>query len=291
MSITNLLTYHINSSNRIAFSSDSDNFYAQIEIPQDVKDKLNYCSITNIEIPKSYYLIQNKLNYFSLFENGVETIIYIPIGNYTYTDLFLVVKNLLIDNSPNSLLYDVFEITNLNTPPIKQLVINPDLNKIAITISNNISNIPVYLFFDDITLIDIILGFNPAQNNFDLLTNTYIIAPNMYNLNPINSCYLISDCIDNTYNDGIGNSNLCQINLSNVPYGSIIEKTYDIIENKKKLNLKNNIIHFTFVNMINSSTFNLNNIDCSFTFHLMTYTPNIKYYINTTELLDIIAKK
>jgi len=51
--IDNLISYNITSKNRI--NGPTHNFNININIPSDVISKINYVSITDISIPKSFY--------------------------------------------------------------------------------------------------------------------------------------------------------------------------------------------------------------------------------------------
>lgn len=51
--IDNLISYNITSKNRI--NGTTNNFNININIPSDVINKINFVSITDISIPKSFY--------------------------------------------------------------------------------------------------------------------------------------------------------------------------------------------------------------------------------------------
>jgi hypothetical protein len=291
--ISNLLTYYVNTGNKQPNSSDTDNFYYQFDIDNSLIEHLTNVSITKISLPKTYYVVPDGLNYFTLYENSVPILIIIPFGDYTNLELFSMLQYQMNTSTLNSIVYSVFEVTNLNTPPIASLISPPipDLYRIAITAINP-SNIPISLFFDNITLLDAILGMNQGYNYFDIATNTYIIAPMLYNLNTQENIYLLSDCISNITNDStIGNSAACVIQTGNVQYGSYVNQEYDIIANMKKFNKKGKVFHFHLVNEFNSPSFNINEIDLSFVINFFTYTPNLNYYSKSLQLMNLLIEK
>jgi hypothetical protein len=83
--IDNLISYNITSKNRI--NGPTHNFNININIPSDVISKINYVSITDISIPKSFYQIENNYNTFSLYEDDILITITLAPGNYSKTQL------------------------------------------------------------------------------------------------------------------------------------------------------------------------------------------------------------
>ena len=55
--ISNLITYYVNSANRINDGSDTDNFNYLFNISNDLYNDIDHVSITEISIPKSFYVI------------------------------------------------------------------------------------------------------------------------------------------------------------------------------------------------------------------------------------------
>jgi hypothetical protein len=83
--IDNLISYNITSKNRI--NGTTHNFNIAIDIPSDIINKINYVSITDISIPKSFYQIEYDYNTFRLYENDVLIVITLPPGNYSKNQL------------------------------------------------------------------------------------------------------------------------------------------------------------------------------------------------------------
>src|SRR4051794_24594276 len=77
--IKNKRTFYINSRNRLT-GTDAD-FTAQVDIP--TTDKFDRVCVLDISIPKSYYLVQNGQNTFTLTEAKGSATITIDPGNYS----------------------------------------------------------------------------------------------------------------------------------------------------------------------------------------------------------------
>jgi hypothetical protein len=107
--ITNLLTYTINSNNKKENETHSD-FSIPVNIPNNLKDQINACSITLINCPKSYYNIAYNHNTFELkevdlFGTITELIITIPIGNYNKFQLYTAISTQMTNSSVNNVNY------------------------------------------------------------------------------------------------------------------------------------------------------------------------------------------
>ncbi len=285
MSISNLLTFNVSSVNRVIDGSDTDNFNYTFNLPSDISQITHVC-ITNIQIPKSWYVVRSPLNTFVLTENGVPTTITFPEGNYTNTQLFQTFQSLLNINSPNLYTYLVLEVnsTSLTIAPI------PDLNQIQV--SNNAGAGTISFDFNvDTSIIGFLLGYL-AGTNIQVIGGT-TIAPNPYNLNFETQIYLISNCVNSDSNDNnYSNNTLCVANCANVPFGSYIEQSYDMISNKKKFSQSGNFtFSFELVTSNQESSFFLNNVDMGFTISFFKYSPAYNYYVKSTELLSLIAQK
>lgn len=81
---------HINSAFRNS-GTDSDFTYT---IPIKPDNEFTHCAVISVSIPKSYYLIPEGENTFTIRENGNTFIITIPAGNYNITSFIYVLNNL-----------------------------------------------------------------------------------------------------------------------------------------------------------------------------------------------------
>ena len=81
---------HINSAFRNS-GTDSDFTYT---IPIKPDNEFTHCAVISVSIPKSYYLIPEGENTFTIQENGNTFIVTIPPGNYNITSFIYVLNNL-----------------------------------------------------------------------------------------------------------------------------------------------------------------------------------------------------
>ena len=57
-SISNLVTYNMNSNYRLMPQTfDTDNFSVSLQLPSEAYDHCTHVSITNVNIPKSWYVV------------------------------------------------------------------------------------------------------------------------------------------------------------------------------------------------------------------------------------------
>ncbi len=68
-SISNLQVFNVSSINRVVDGSDTDNFNYSFNLPSDLHE-YTHVSITNVQLPKSWYVVRSPLNTFILDENG-----------------------------------------------------------------------------------------------------------------------------------------------------------------------------------------------------------------------------
>lgn len=281
MSISNLYTFNVSTKNRQAGSSDTDNFFYQFDLRDS--DKFTHISVTNVNLPKSWYVVRDPLNMFQLQENGSIVTITFPEGNYDQFDLFTMFQTLLNNNSPNGYHYTVLEV---NTTSIGQ---NPVPDILKIQVSNNAPPLTTINFiFDNISSIDLLLGYIEGIN--PQVAGGTTIAPNVYNLNFESAVYLISDAVESDYSDtNFSNATLATINVADVLYGSYATQDYDILTNRKKFSNKGKIFNFQLTTDNGLSSFFLNFVDLEFTLNFFTYTPNINYYGKSIQLQEIVA--
>lgn len=281
--ISNLVTYNVNSIYRINPTvDDTDHFTYKFGIPIDIFENITHVSITNIQLPRSWYIIQDfPLNSFSLYENGIQIPLTIPIGNYTNIQLFQTLQNVLNTGSLNTVMYTV---TEQNSPTLGVDPV-PDLNAIQIQSSN--PAILSQLFFSPLTILDPILGFQEGFNNFDLAG---LLLGGMYNLSAESDIFLTSNCVRSEVNDNIiSNQTLCTISVGNIPPLCNIIQKYDIIANMKPFNKINQVFTFEFANEQGIPSFFLNFINVAFTINFFRYTQNKKPYEEMVTLLSQIA--
>lgn len=102
--------FYVNSRNRVA-GTHSDFTYVL-----DMKQfNPTHCVVLQANIPKSYYMIQDGLNTFTLTEEGAgSATITIPAGNYNRTTFKSTVSTLLNAGSPNGYTYTITTPSSAN---------------------------------------------------------------------------------------------------------------------------------------------------------------------------------
>lgn len=265
--INNLQSFYVNSKRRE--SGTNENFTYLFNIIEPV----NKVSIDYITIPKSYYMIADTYNYFYLYENGQQIKITIPAGNYTIDQFLTYLSSIMTSASLNTITYLCSKNQSLY-----------DDGKIKISATNLL--ITKYLNFIDENAMNEIMGFNKGNtNNFTLS----IICDNVINLSRENTIYLISDCVQNNYNDQyIGGNNILDVvyTSDNSPLFSYIVAQYDIIANMKDFdNTKKQIINFRLLDE-NNNEINLNGVDFSFTINFFEYIDNKSFYNKIKSYID-----
>src|SRR5258708_4022068 len=85
-------TFYINSAQRASGVSDCDFTYT---LDMGPSAKFNRVTAMLINIPKSFYLVQQGFNTFTLQENGLNATVTIPAGNYNIISFQVVLPPLL----------------------------------------------------------------------------------------------------------------------------------------------------------------------------------------------------
>ena len=96
----NKKVFYVNSRNRTTGTNSDFTFLL------DMKGfEPTHCVVLQANIPKSYYIIQDGANTFTLTEEGVDATATIPPGNYNRTNFRVVISSLLNSTSPNGYTY------------------------------------------------------------------------------------------------------------------------------------------------------------------------------------------
>lgn len=226
--------YYINSLNRQ--SGTNSNFQYKIQLPSDAN--FTHCSVIQASIPKSYYLVQDGQNTFTLKENTNEFTITIPIGNYSRTSFVSKLATLL--NASGAFTYTV-TVPNPNNG-------EPETGKITYSVSGNSGVQPQFIFT---TYVYEILGFD--INSTNTFVGDTITSTNVINLQKENTIFIHSDMVTNQ-DDNI----LQDIFTSNTSdYGNIIYNNHDLNLNSKKISTLDNTYHF-YLTDENGQEINLN---------------------------------
>lgn len=263
--ITDLISYNINSKNRI--SGSSHDFYINIEIPKDKLENINFVSLTSLCFPKSFYQISNNNNNFTYIEQDISlNIIYehniiIDIGNYSKKELFKKIKTKLEESSNNNIIFNITDEYD-----------DRETGKIKITATNN--NIIKKFIFNQNDIYQV-MGFEKGQT-YEFID--IIKSPLVINLNHEDNIIIHSNIVSNEYNDYKNNSNdiLATIFTSGNKNFSYIIKEYDIITNMKPF--KNNSTIHIYITNEDGEKIDLNNVDVSMIVNFFNYTNNKDIY-------------
>lgn len=104
--------FYINSAVRTA--GTDGNFLANVPLPAE--EKFTHVCVMEANIPKSYYLVQEGYNTFTLIENGVSLVISVAPGNYNVNTFARYLSNRLTALSPNLWVYSVSYSTAQDGP-------------------------------------------------------------------------------------------------------------------------------------------------------------------------------
>lgn len=272
MSVSNLISYNINSKNRI--SGTDENFNIQIDIPNNLKNVLNMVSITQISIPKSFYMVQNGFNNLHLYEEVIGSgnkqliNIVIPPGNYKKTEFYKKLGTLMTSSSLNNITYTITdEQTDYDTGKCKITATNTNVNKYL-----------NFLYGDIYELI----GFN-KNTEYNFIDN--IVSVNIINFNRENNLYLKSNCCNSANNDLVNGTNtLCVVYSGGNKDFSYIINQYRLKDNMKPL-IFNNTLSFSLCNEDGEQLY-LNGVDMSFVINFFNYTSNKRIYDKINNFID-----
>lgn len=178
---------YVNSNQRI--SGTTTDF--TIDLSQQIKTPNRYdrATLLSFNCPKSYYLINEFNNTFTLNENGQETEIVIPTGNYTF-DSLTTELNTLFDTTPG-ILWNYTVSNSFRT------------GKFLFTVTGNFAQ-PSFTFADEaVTRPHLrstfttaspcyIMGFTPGTFSF---TNNSLTSPNVVKLQLLQSLILMANFV------------------------------------------------------------------------------------------------
>ena len=268
-------------SSKLRSAGTTSNFSYNINLPLELYNEITHVSVTSINVPKSFYSIANGYNQFELVENGVHITITIPFGNYSKSQLYVMITSLLTTASLNAIIYTVSDEHSTY-----------DTGKLKITATNNVGLIPIRLDFDNLTDCYDALGFK--KNSINTFNANVLVSKNVINLNQkATAIYLNSNVGINEFSNTSNSSSTilaCVYGQLFVPY-SWISNSFDIIANMNKFNHGlNGTFNFVFTDDENEEL-DFNGIDCSFTITFFTYTSNEKLYKKVSHFLDYKSTK
>lgn len=170
--------FYINSRNRI--SGTHSNFTYEIDTKQFEPD---FCTVLAINIPKTYYMVQDGENTMTLTENSVETTITFTPGNYNRTNLKSIFQNLLNNNTSQGWSYVVSKAASNAV----------DTGKYTFTVTGNSGLQPSFTFGDG--KLHEMLGFD--ENTVNTFSGDTLTSVNVIKIQKEDSLFVRSDITGN----------------------------------------------------------------------------------------------
>lgn len=209
-----------------------------IDLSQQISPNNDFDSICllNFTCPKSYYLIDEQNDTFTVTEGIINTVITVPSGNYDFISLRAVLQTLL---QACTFTYAV--------------VANQVSGKYQFTVSNNTSQ-PIFTFTTDSP--HKVIGFDIGTYNFSADTLT---GPNIVNFQRTNTIELCSDIVKKSIFASI---------IQNSPDFSNITYTEFNASLSSQSLIKNNVnsVRFYLLDGNTGKPLLLNGLNFSFTF-------------------------
>lgn len=249
--------FYINSENRVSGT------YSDFKHTLDIAPNTNFDTavILNMSIPKSYYLVQNNYNTFTLDEINLTATITVPAGNYTRTSFKTTLQNLLTSNSPNGWSYTV------SFPPSTSV----DTGKYTYSVSGNGGVQPKFILDTNSATLFGPMGFDSHSTN--VFNADTLISTNVINLQAETALFLHSDLIGNNKDDILQEVyGVDDLNFSNIVYSCTELEAYS----KPLASKAGNIARFYITNE-NNVLMDLNGQNVVFT--LMLYKKDNIYNI------------
>ena len=245
--ITHRKIFYINSKNRIAGTNSRFTF----SLPFYPSDNFDRVAVLQCTIPKSFYLIKNGLNTFTLTEGAFITTITIPVGNYTRRSLQDTLQTLL-NNASSGITYTVSWPSS--TEPLT--------GKFTFTCSNFGGIQPIFTF-DSIVAEP--LGFD--INSTNQFSNFSLTSANVINLQAENVIYLHSDICTN------GNDDILQeIFVTGDPsFANVTFQNFDVEAYSKVLVSKSKNCYYFYLTDEDGNEIDLNGVGMNVTLILYTY--------------------
>jgi hypothetical protein len=269
--VTNKRFLYINSFNRLSGTSSA--FSIQIQVPPN--ENYDACTVTQVFIPVSYYLIVAGSNTFNLVENGVETEVTIPAGNYNVNSFCTVIPVLLNAASPNGWVY---------TMTYPQSFTQNNTGHITYGVTGNGGQQPEFHFNDQMDK----HNYVNQQFGFDYGAQVPFVANALVSLNVVDftnqtTLFIHSDIVDGGDNDIIQ-----EVYHGDSTQLSILDfVTPDVDGFSKRLRIPGSQIANFYITDQNNKTIDLNGLDCVFT--ILLYKRN-DFYIKANAFMKYLLE-
>jgi hypothetical protein len=234
--ITKKTIYYIDSHQRL--SGDHNDFSYRIQFPPS-NDYTHVCLLSAV-IPKSYYLVQSGYNTFVLRENGVDTTITVPVGNYGATSFRTVVQGLLNTNTSQGWSYTITYPNISNSSNTGKYTYTCDLGNPSFIFTN-----ALYEQF----------GFEPNSTN--TFTAQTLTSRDVIKMQVEDTLYLHSDIASNGKDDILN-----EIFIGSSPdYSSIKYQCVDVDAYSKELQTNSSNIYRFWLTNEDDVIMNLNGLN------------------------------
>jgi hypothetical protein len=246
---------YVNSYNKLSVSDSTSNFSVKINLPKNnVFDRV---VVSQVSIPKSFYMIPNGYNTFHLLEpNQTPQVVIIPCGNYTKSALL---AQLIISLNTASLLHYVYSVTASLLTGLLTFGVNGILQ-------------PSFIFTTNVYEQ---LGF--ASNTTYTFTNGFLVSPNVIKLQLEDTLFILSDCSNAL--SGVLQEVYCNsADFSNITFYQQNAELYS----KHLICNQNNVFRFTITDE-NFRPINLNGLNMNMT--LIFYKNNDESEISKENIL------
>jgi hypothetical protein len=254
---------YVNSYNRVVKSDSTSNFSVQINLPKNnVFDRV---VVSQVSIPKSYYMIPLGYNTFTLQEpTKLSQVVTIPAGNYTRTNLLLQLALSL--NTASALNY----ILPVVSPYTYNVTASTLTGKLVFTCGG--INQPSFSFTTNVYEQ---LGF--PSNSTNTFVGNVLISTNCIKLQLEDTLFILSDCSNAL--SGVLQEVYCNsADFSNITFFQQNAELYS----KHLICNQNNVFRFTLTDE-NFRPINLNGLNMNMT--LIFYKNNDESEISKENIL------
>lgn len=258
--------YHIDSRQRV--SGTNSNFSYKLE---NMPPNANRCCVLQASIPKSYYLIAEGKNTFTLEEDSTQVVISLDVGDYSRRGIQTHLTTLLNNNSPNGYTYSIDYSTGTETA---------QTGKFTFNVSDNGGIQPKFIFGDYIAEE---LGFE-FNNEYDFSGNT-LTSLDVVKLIREDTLYIHSDIATNI------NDNILQeiFAVQNDAFSSIVFQQFNHDLNAREITHKDkNVYNFYLTNESGSDEIDLNGINWIIV--LAVWADNTEQNAENKKLLSMISQ-
>lgn len=243
--IRNKYTYHVNSLLR---SSGDNNYDFRIQTNLPPQADVDSICLIDCQIPKSYYVVQDGFNTFTLIEDGTPITVTMSVGNYNRKNFGGILASTLTAASLNGVSYTIsYDSSSV-----------PDTGKYYYTLDSDV--IAVSFRFSTINTLWQQMGFDAYSTN--TFVGTDLTSTNVINLQSENSIFLLCDAINNNE----GDTTLAILyGSSNSDFSFISFQVTDVQAYMRKLVSVTNEIGFKLQDE-NGLPVKLNGVNITFTF-------------------------